>query len=106
MKEKDSKPEQKNQNNLITRWGVFGFVFATAVLMTLYVYNVIEVNDLMLQNRRLEAKSKSLNQSNELLQTKVIELQSADRICTIAKERLGMVSPEKAPRVIIQKPGK
>ena len=84
----------------INRWSVFAMVVFSAVATIFYISNVIRVNNLLEQNQELKKELMSLRNANELLNSKVIELQSAERITKIAEERLGMIKPTKAPEII------
>ncbi len=95
---------KKNQNLLDklkqNRWSVFGLVVLSAVLTTAYIDNVFRVNSLLTDVGRLEKQLENLRTSNELLNSSVRRLQSAERITKIAEEKLNMKKPTKAPIVI------
>lgn len=82
------------------RWSVFAFVSFAAVSTIIYVSNVRNINNLA---EMVDKKSRLLDElrnSNEVLNHKLIELQSPSRIIEIATLKLGMVKPDKAPIVI------
>ncbi len=85
------------------RWSAFGIVVLAAALTIAYIENVFHVNSLLLDVQDLEKQVEEVRSSNELLNSKLIELQSAGRITKIASERLGLIKPTKAPTKIVAK---
>lgn len=79
------------------RWAAFGLLALAALFTIAYIDNVIKVNKLMVEVQQLEHQNEEIRTSNELLNAKLIELQSAERITKIAEEKLGMIKPSKAP---------
>lgn len=84
----------------INRWIVFLLVVASAVTTIFYISNVLAVNDLLEHTQKLEKQVQELRTSNELLNAKVIQLQSAERITSIAEQKLFMQKPLKAPELV------
>lgn len=84
----------------LNRWIVLSLVAVTSLLITAYIDNVLKVNNLLSEVRALESRLSEVRASNELLNSKLISLQSAERITKIAEEKLGMKKPDKAPTVI------
>jgi cell division protein FtsL len=85
---------------LLNRWSIFGLLAMSAVFMVLYVSNVISVNTLLRRIPKLEEKHDSLLYQSRRLEESIARLQSAERITTIAKEKLGMVPNQNAPQVL------
>ena len=81
----------------LNRWSVFIFLFLTALSMVFYVGNVLAINDLYKDIRQLETRKKRILNTNNVLRSKVIELQSAKRIVTLAEEKLKMVKSNTPP---------
>ncbi len=84
----------------INRWIVFLLVVASAATTILYISNVLAVNDLLEHTQKLEKQVQEIRTSNELLNAKVIQLQSAERITSIAEQKLNMQKPLKAPELV------
>jgi cell division protein FtsL len=72
-------------------------ILLAALITVFYVSNVISIDSLLEENQQLKKKYTMLKNKNELLRTRINELQSADRIIKIATEELGMLKPEKIP---------
>lgn len=85
---------------LLNRWSIFGLLGVSAVFMVLYVSNVISVNTLLRRIPRLEEKHDSLLYQSRRLEETIARLQSAERITSIAKDKLGMVPNSHAPQVL------
>lgn len=84
----------------INRWSVFLFLIMIAASMAAYVGNVLAVNNLYKEIRVLEDRKKRILNTNNVLEARVIELQSAKRIIPIAEENLNMIKAGKPPRKI------
>lgn len=86
---------------LINRWKVLLGIVITVVILVIWINNVKTVNELILENHRLEITSKDLISQNEDLRRRLTQLKSPERIIRIAQERSGMVLNEEAPIVLI-----
>ena len=84
----------------LNRWSVFLFLLLTSGLMILYVNNVLTINKLAEEIRTLEKQEKRIEFRKRMFESEVIELQSAERICKIAEERLKMIKSDAFPLVI------
>lgn len=82
------------------RLKVFVFVFLSAIVVLMYVHNTIQINDLLENITRKDKEIQELNTRNEILKSKIIELQSAERITKIGEEKLGLKKPDKVPIII------
>ncbi|HOK13844.1 MAG TPA: FtsL-like putative cell division protein [Candidatus Kapabacteria bacterium] len=82
------------------RWKAFGLVVLAAILIITYIDNVFKVNSLLSEIQQLEKQYDEVRTSNQVLITKIIELESASRITKIAEEKLGMNKPTKVPQKI------
>ncbi len=87
----------------MSRWSVFAIITIAASLTIFYIFNVNKVNGLLYEIRQMEKQKKSLNISNELLGTKIADLESAERITGIARKKLGMERPQTPPEIIREK---
>jgi cell division protein FtsL len=92
--------ELKREGGKLSRWNVFGIIFVSALLMILYVGNVIAIDSILEEIQNLNKQRESIRNGNELLQTEIIKLESADRIIPLAEKELGMAKPSEAPEVI------
>ena len=84
----------------INRWSLFAILFAAALLMVVYISNVMAINELLAKNNKLKKDLILIRNNNELLRTEINKLQKADRITAIAQEKLGMIRAEEAPEVL------
>lgn len=84
----------------LNRWSVFLFLLITSGLMILYVNNVLSINELAEDIRNLEKQEKRIEFRKRLVESEVIKLQSAERICKIAVEKLKMIKSDAFPLVI------
>ena len=77
---------------------MFGLLIASAGAIILFVSNALAVNRLVVEIASLRKEHEKLLHRNELLRAEMIRLQSADRIADIARERLGMIQAQGAPK--------
>lgn len=91
-------PSVARTRRLLNRWSMFGLLAISAGAIILFVSNALAVNRLVEEIASLEKEHDKLLHRNELLRADVIRLQSADRIADIARERLGMVQAQTAPK--------
>jgi len=87
----------------LNRWSVFLFLILTSSMMIFYVYNVISINRLAEEIRHLEKQEKRVEFRKRMFEAEVIKLQSAERICKIAEEKLHMVKSEEFPTILSNK---
>ena len=84
----------------LNRWSLMGLILLSALGTAIYVNSVMKINAVLGEIRVLEKKRDSLMIINQSIQAKVFELQSASRITSIAKKKLGMISNPKAPQIV------
>ncbi|MFP4526955.1 MAG: hypothetical protein ACLFQX_00280 [Candidatus Kapaibacterium sp.] len=82
----------------LNRWAIFALLVASALVTILYVDNVMRVNDLLTRIQRLEKSRDNIRSGNQELMRRLNELESADRIVPLARERLGLDVPRSAPQ--------
>lgn len=82
------------------RWSVFAFVAFSAISTVIYVRNVQNINDLAENVDKKQIQLDELKNHNHVLNHKLVQLQSPERINQIATTKLGMVKPDKAPLII------
>lgn len=87
----------------INRLKVFLSVVLIAIFMLLYVDNAIKINELLENITRTEKKIQAMKTHNEILRSRIIELQSTERITKIAEEKLNLKKPSKVPIIITPK---
>ena len=96
-----------NVMNAIVKWiksnrlKIFLILTISAVVMLVYVDNTIKINALLAKIQNQESRIADIKAYNEVLKSRIIELESAERITKIAEEKLGLTKPNKVP-VIIQ----
>lgn len=79
------------------RWAVLGGLVGSAVVVVLFVSNVLRVGKLTEEMERMKQEHQRLVHQNELLRGEIIRLQSPERITAVAKSRLGLVQASSAP---------
>lgn len=82
------------------RWRLFLWLALCAASTVLYVYNVFAVNNLLRDIHVYSKEYEMLRNSNDLLISRAVSLQSAERIMHIAETNLGMVKADRAPEII------
>jgi cell division protein FtsL len=87
----------KQYIELVNRWTVFGIIAIVSAFTIFYVANVIYINKLLQQNQILDKNYESLRNSNNILKTRLNQIQSPSRIIEIAEKQLGMVKAEELP---------
>lgn len=81
----------------LNRWGVFLYLIFAASTVVFFVYNVRKVNMLLAEIRQLNKAKIELQGKNKILEVKLVELQSPERINKIAIEQLGFIKATEAP---------
>ncbi|MFA6571431.1 MAG: septum formation initiator family protein [Bacteroidota bacterium] len=97
--EDDAKSEVQTESRL-NRWKIFGIVIITAFATIIYVSNVLAVDKLLEELQSLKKQKELKVNINEVLKSKVNQLQSAERIIPLACDKLGMIKPVQAPEVL------
>ncbi|MCL2313232.1 MAG: septum formation initiator family protein [Firmicutes bacterium] len=82
------------------RFKVFLILTVSAVITLVYVDNTIKINALLTKIQTQESHIADIKAYNKILKSKIIELESAERITKIAEEKLGLTKPNKIPVVI------
>ena len=95
-----SEPEIHIEKKRVNRWKLFGLLLLSSTLMLLYVSNVLYVDAQLEEMQSMKKIYKSVKNGNELLKTEIIKLESADRIIPYAEKELGMLKPDRQPRVL------
>jgi cell division protein FtsL len=85
---------------IFTRWRMFGIIIFAAIFTICYIYNSYGINNLLKQNRNLEAKIDAIKLDNKILDYEIVKLQSADRIVQIAKDKLNLDLPAQPPELL------
>ncbi len=100
LEESDNNSRKQKEKLKISRWKIFGAIFIIALIITIYVDNVVRVNKIYQEIRQVQKKIELLNDNNEIYRRRIIQLQSPDRIITIAKNKLNMVEIDSIPEII------
>ena len=82
------------------RLKVFSILAISAVITFGYVDNTIKINALLLKIKKQESTITDIRAYNEVLKSRIIELESAERITSIAEKKLGLRKPDKLPIII------
>ncbi len=91
------------EKRILSKWNALIVLIVTAVLMILYVSNVIEVKSLLKETSYLKKQAEMIEDKNLLLSTKINELESPERITKIARDKFGMIKAEQTPINISRK---
>lgn len=89
-----------NTHTTISRAKLLLYIILSAAIMIFYVSNVIEVKSLLKTNYEFKKKKELVENKNQVLTTKINELESPERITKIARENLGMYKNEITPSVL------
>lgn len=76
------------------------FFALVSVFLIVLVINVRNVNEILVSKRQLEKEIKIIKDNNSRLHSKIIELQSAERIIPFAEQNLNMYLPQDAPKIL------
>lgn len=82
------------------RWRIVFAIFIVVTITVIWINNVSSVNNLILENHRLEVKLKDYRSQNEELRQRITQLSSPNRIIEIASTKLGMIPNEEAPIIL------
>lgn len=86
----------------INRWILFLSIFILSLIIVVYIRNVRQVNNLVLEIRRIEKQAELIENRNKVLSKEMLKLESPNRIIKIAEENLGMVRHDSTPIIIQQ----
>ncbi|MGA9363802.1 MAG: septum formation initiator family protein [Bacteroidota bacterium] len=75
-------------------------LFLAAVVIVLYISNIIAVNRLAVEVSDLQQKYAAVMNGNEILRAEVNRRSSPERIGKIAVEQLGLQHPKQQPQVL------
>lgn len=81
----------------LNRWGVFIYLILTSATVVYFVYNVMKVNSLLSEIRILNKVKNEMSGKNKILEVKLVEMQSPERINKIATESMGFQKATEAP---------
>ena len=100
-----TEPEKKPdaEKKILSKWNALIVLIISSVLMILYVSNVIEVKSLLKETIDLKKQAEMIEDKNQLLLTKINELESPERITKIARDKFGMIKAEQTPINISRK---
>lgn len=91
-----TRPRRRRLRGLTT-FNIVVMLILFAVLVTVYISNVIAVDALMVQQIELEREEQLLLQERETLRAEINMLSSYNRIQRIATEELGLVHANQQP---------
>jgi cell division protein FtsL len=107
IKYKHEKPDDENEQladknrpetvKVPSRLKPFLLVILTSLLVILYVSNVMKVKSLLREVYDLKKHSEKMTDGNHIINAKINELESAERITVIAREKFGMIKPNYPP---------
>ena len=83
-----------------SRWSTLAMLAAVAAAVLLFISNALTVGKLLEEVDDLRRHRDKLSQENEILRARAISLQEAERIMTIAKDKLDMKEATSAPKKI------
>ncbi len=85
------------RNRGLTTFSLVMVLVGFAVLVTLYISNVVAVDALMMQQIEVEKRELQLLQERETLRAEINMLSSYNRVQKIAVEKLGLVHANQQP---------
>lgn len=91
-----ARPRRRRLRGLTT-FNIVVMLIVFAVLVTVYISNVVTVDGLMMEQIELERKAQLLHQERENLRAEINTLSSYNRIQKIATEELGLVHANQQP---------
>jgi cell division protein FtsL len=87
----------KRRSSTFNTMAVF---FLAAVVIVLYISNIIAVNRLAVEVNDLQQKYAAVMNGNEILRAEINRRSSLERIGKIANEQLGLEHPKQQPQVL------
>jgi len=81
----------------INRWGLFVYIIIVSFCVVFFVSNVRVVTKLLDDIVKLNKFRNEINSKNKILEVKLVEMQSPERINKIAIEQLGFEKATEAP---------
>lgn len=91
------KPKKKRK---VSPFTVVLFLFVGAILIVVYINNIITVNHLMREINVYERRHQQLLNEQELLRARIHKLSSFERVQQIAQYNLGLTFPKEVPQVL------
>ncbi len=92
-----SAPARKRRTRGLTTFNIVAVLILFAVLVVVYISNVVTVDSLMMEQIGLEREEQLLLQERETLRAEINMLSSYNRIQAIATEELGLVHANQQP---------
>lgn len=90
-------PPRRRRLRRLTTFNIVAMLIVFAVLVTVYISNIVIVDGLMMQQIELERQEQLLLQERETLRAEINMLSSYNRIQKIATEELGLVHANQQP---------
>jgi len=90
-------PARSRRGRGLTTFNIVAMLIFFAVLLVVYISNVVTVDSLMMQQIELEREEQLLLQERENLRGEINMLSSYNRIQKIATETLGLVHADQQP---------
>jgi cell division protein FtsL len=83
------------------RWKLLLLVFIAVSVIVFWINNVNYVNNLILENHRLESKIRDYRSENEELRQNLFQLCSPERIIFYSQNELHLIVNDEAPILLI-----
>lgn len=93
---KAGNPVGKGKTRM-TRVKILSAIIVASALTILYINNVMQIDSLLLEIRTYEKEYESLRIKREIINARLISMESADRIIPLAESSLGLVLPSELP---------
>jgi len=91
---------RKNKTRKISLFNVVIMIFFGSAVIVFFVYNIIKVNSLAMENDTLKTELNKIVTVNNKLQTEIERLSSFDNIRPVAVDVLGLNMPSLKPKRI------
>jgi len=88
---------RRSRTRRLTTFNIVLMLITFAVLVTVYISNVVTVDSLMMRQIDLEKQTQTLLQERENLRAEINTLSSYNRVQKIAVERLGLSHADQQP---------
>ncbi|TDX53021.1 cell division protein FtsL [Orenia marismortui] len=100
-----TKVKKSRSNATFKLMLLYGFlIFLIGILVILYINQYVQISRMNFEVEKLEEKRDKLKTEQAHLQLDISELKSLSRIEKIAKNKLGMIEPNKVKYIVSSKP--
>ena len=88
---------RKSTRRTFSTFNLMLMLLGSAVIIVLYISNVIKVSQLLAEIDKLEAQHRRMTMEQELLHAQVNRMSSLERVRKLSEEQLGLRNPTEPP---------